>query len=177
VETAGLAILERINDQISDLKNYFKKGETVTISSYLDERLVAFLDADNRDEALKTLVDLLDSEGKLLDNDVFFRAILSRERIVSTGVGMGVAIPHAKLEGYPHFFIAIGIQSKQGIEWNALDGSPVRLIFMIGGPENRQTEYLKILARLTMAIKDEERRKKILKATKASEVIALFANC
>lgn len=172
-----MAILARINHQITDLKNYFKKGETVTISNYLDERLVAFLDVDNRDAALKTLVDLLDAEGKLLDNQTFFHAILERERIVSTGIGMGVAIPHAKLEGYPNFFIAIGIQSKQGIEWNALDGSPVRLIFMIGGPENRQTEYLKILSRLTMAIKDEERRKKLLKATKAEDVIALFNGC
>lgn len=172
-----MAILERINHQISDLKNYFKKGETVTISNYLDERLVAFLNVDSRDEALKALVDLLDTEGKLLDNETFYQAILGREKIVSTGVGMGVAIPHAKLEGYPHFFIAIGIQSKQGIEWNALDGSPVRLIFMIGGPENRQTEYLKILSRLTMAIKDEERRRKLLKTTKPEEVIALFRDC
>jgi PTS system nitrogen regulatory IIA component len=177
VEKVDLAILERINDQFSDLKNYFKRGETVSISSYLDERLVAFLDAQTRDEALKKLVDLLDAEGKLINNLTFYHAILGREKVVSTGVGMGVAIPHAKLAGYPHFFIAIGIQAKQGIEWNALDGSPVRLIFMIGGPENRQTEYLKILSRLTMAIKDEERRKKLLKATTPSEVIALFANC
>lgn len=149
----------------------------MTISTYLDERLVIFLDVDNRDEALQKLVDLLDTEGKLVDKEQFYQAILGREKIVSTGVGMGMAIPHAKLEGYPHFFIAIGIQSKQGIEWNALDGSPVRLIFMIGGPENRQTEYLKILSRLTMAIKDEERRKKLLKATKAADVIALFKEC
>ena len=74
-------------------------------------------------------------------------------------------------------FIVIGIQSKRGIEWNALDGAPVRLIFMIGGPENKQTEYLKILSHLTMAIKDEERRKKIIKATKAREVIDLFEGC
>lgn len=172
-----MAILERINDQLSDLKNLFKKGENVTISHYLDERLVLFLDVPTRDDALRKLVNVLDTEGKLFDPESFFQAILSREKIVSTGVGMGVAIPHAKLEGYPHFFIAIGIQAKQGIEWNALDGSPVRLIFMIGGPENRQTEYLKILSRLTLAIKDEERRKKLLKATKPAEVVALFANC
>ena len=62
-----------------------------------------------------------------------------------TGIGIGVAIPHAKLEGYSDFFIAIGVQKKKGIDWNALDGSDVKLIFMIGGPENKQTEYLKIL--------------------------------
>lgn len=172
-----MAIRARISYQIEDLKKFFRKGEDVTISNYLDERLVTFLDVNHRDAALKTLVDSLDAEGKLLDKKTFYNAILEREKVVSTGIGMGVAIPHAKLAGYRDFFIAIGIQAKQGIEWNALDGSPVRLIFMIGGPENMQTEYLKILSRLTMAIKDEERRKKLLKATRAKDVIALFEGC
>jgi nitrogen PTS system EIIA component len=173
-----LAILARINYQIagslSDLKRRFMKGEEVTISKYLDTRLVTFLEVMSQEEALRKMIDLLDAEGKLIDKENFFRAILERERIVSTGIGMGVAIPHAKREGYRDFFIAIGIQSKKGIEWNALDGLPVRLIFMIGGPENRQTEYLKILSRLTTAIKEEERRKQLLKATRPEEVIALF---
>jgi nitrogen PTS system EIIA component len=54
---------------------------------------------------------------------------------------------------------------------------PVRLVFMIGGPDNKQTEYLKILSHLTMAIKNEERRKKLMKAYNAQEVIELFAGC
>jgi PTS system nitrogen regulatory IIA component len=176
-----LAILARINHQIvvsiSDLKKLFKKGECVAISNYLDERLVLFLNAGSRDEALEQLVNLLEKAGKLKNSKVFHEAILEREKIVSTGIGLGVAIPHAKLQGYDEFFIAIGIQAKNGIEWNALDSSPVRLIFMIGGPENKQTEYLKILSHLTMAIKHEERRKKLLKAYDAKDVIALFAGC
>ncbi len=176
-----MAILERINHQISlsigDLKKLFKKGEIVAISNYLDERLVLFLEATSRDEALKQLVDVLDKAGKLKEARVFHEAILEREKIVSTGIGLGVAIPHAKLQGYDDFFIAIGVQTKKGIEWNALDNAPVRLIFMIGGPENKQTEYLRILSHLTMAIKNEERRKKLLKTYDASEVIGLFAGC
>jgi PTS system nitrogen regulatory IIA component len=176
-----LAILARINHQISssigDLKKLFKKGECVTISNYLDERLVLFLNADSRDDALEQLISLLEKEEKLKNTKIFHDAILEREKIVSTGIGLGVAIPHAKLQGYDEFFIAIGIQIKKGIEWNALDSAPVRLIFMIGGPENKQTEYLKILSHLTMAIKNEERRKKLLKSYDAKDVIALFANC
>jgi PTS system nitrogen regulatory IIA component len=176
-----LAILARINHQIAhslgDLKKFFKKGEGVAISHYLDERLVQFLHEDTRDEALGQLVQLLEKEGKLKDGPAFNRAILEREKIVSTGIGLGVAIPHAKLQGYEDFFIAIGIQTGKGIEWNALDGAPVRLIFMIGGPDNKQTEYLRILSRLTLAIKNEERRKKLLKAYDAKDVIALFADC
>ena len=149
----------------------------MTISKYLDARLIVFLDEPSRDEAIEKLVDVLDKAGKLHDRKSFHKAILDREKIVSTGIGIGVAIPHAKLEGYADFFIAIGVQKKKGIDWNALDGSDVKLIFMIGGPENKQTEYLKILSRLTQAVKDEERRKKILKANFPGEVIEQFLGC
>jgi PTS system nitrogen regulatory IIA component len=102
---------------------------------------------------------------------------MDREKIVSTGIGLGVAIPHAKMAGYDDFFIAIGIQEGRGIEWYSLDGSHVHLIFMIGGPASRQTEYLNILSKLTLAIKDSERRQSLLKATSARQVIDLFKNC
>lgn len=177
----GLAILARINHQLAeslgDLKKFFKKGECVAISDYLDERLVLFLNADSRDGALDQMIDVLCKAGKLKNRERFHTAILEREKIVSTGIGLGVAIPHAKLEGYAEFFIAIGIQVEKGIEWNALDGSLVRLIFMIGGPDNRQTEYLRILSHLTLAIKNEERRKKLLKTVDAREVVSLFTDC
>ncbi len=160
-----------------DFKKFFKKEDDVAISNYLDEHLVQFLDVENRSEALSELIALADQAGKLTNKEAFHQAILIRERIVSTGIGIGVAIPHAKLAGYEDFFIVIGIQRGRGIDWDAIDGSPVRLIFMIGGPENKQTEYLKILSHLTMAIKDEERRKKLLKATTEKEVIDLFEGC
>ena len=175
-----LAILARINQisvHWSDLKKLFKKGADVAISNYLDENLVLFLDADSRDGALHQLISSLEGAGRLKDASQFHQAILDREKIVSTGVGLGVAIPHAKLKGYSHFFIAVGILKKQGLDWNALDGCDVRLIFLIGGPDNKQTEYLRILSHVTMAIKNEERRKKMLKATTPQEVIALFAGC
>lgn len=145
----------------------------VLISKFLNPNLVKLLTVDDRDSALRTLVDLLDEEGKLKDKDAFYQAILEREHIVSTGIGMGVAVPHAKLSGYETFFIAIGIHPK-GIAWDALDGVPVRLVFMIGGPDDKQTEYLQLLSRLTLAIKDEERRKKILQLTNPEDIIALF---
>lgn len=146
----------------------------IRIDRYLNTRGVSFLHASSRDDALRSLVELLDSIGALKNKESYFHALLEREKIVSTGIGMGVAIPHAKLEGYKDFFIAIGVQQGKGLEWNSLDGAPVRLIIMIGGPANQQTEYLHILSKITMAIKNEERRKKLLKAKTAEEVINLF---
>lgn len=143
------------------------------ISKYLQPELIKFLDVDSRDDALFELVDLLHNHNKLKNRDAFYQAILERERIVSTGIGMGVAVPHAKLPNYNTFFIAVGIHQK-GIPWEALDGINVRLIFMIGGPDDKQTEYLQLLSRLTLAVKDEERRKKILQLNDPEDIVTLF---
>lgn len=145
------------------------------ISDYLDSNLISFLNADSRNEAIDALIDLLAEEGHLPDSAVFRTAILDREKLVSTGIGMGVAIPHAKLKGFEHFFIAIGIQQKKGLEWNALDKAPVRLIFMIGGPDDRQSEYLQILSLLTSAIRDVDLRKKLLNAQTSVQALELFS--
>ena len=147
----------------------------MTLSEFIQEGVICFLEEKNRDAVLRKLVEALADSGELADKNEFFSAILKREQIVSTGIGMGVAIPHAKLPQFKRFFIAIGLQkANEGIEWDALDGAPVRLIFMIGGPSSEQTEYLKILSRLTAAIKDEERRKSLMQATSRDGVISLF---
>jgi nitrogen PTS system EIIA component len=143
------------------------------ISNYLSSHLVIFLKTAERDAALLEMINRLDRERRLKSKNQFYQAILEREKIVSTGIGMGVALPHAKLAGYEDFFIAIGISAK-GIPWDSLDHVPVRLIFLIGGPDDKQTEYLQLLSRLTLAIKDEERRRKILQMSDPEDIIALF---
>lgn len=143
------------------------------MSHYMHPDLVIFSQAETRDEALHQLVHHIYEKGKLAQEDAFYQAIIDREKIVSTGIGMGVAIPHAKLPGFDQFFIAIGILQKP-VDWNALDGSPVRLIFMIGGPDDKQTEYLQILSQLTQAIKDEDRRQKLLTLQDPQVMIDLF---
>lgn len=145
----------------------------IALQNYLDPNLCTFLDADSRDEALSFLVNLLAFHGKVKDPQAFYKAIIQREEMVSTGIGMGIAVPHAKLAEFDSFFVAIGLHPR-GIPWGSLDGIPVRLIFMIGGPENQQTEYLKLLSALTYALKNEERRKKILQLKEAEEIMAIF---
>jgi nitrogen PTS system EIIA component len=143
------------------------------IFSYLDERLIFLLDAPSKEEALDTLVSKTISILQLPEGERFHQAILDREKIVSTGIGMGVAIPHAKLNSYNNFFITLGILNK-GVDWNALDNAPVRFVFLIGGPADRQTEYLKILSTLTVALRDEELRKQLISSTSAQEVLKFF---
>ena len=136
----------------------------IKISDYLALKNILFLDVATREEAISKLVDNLDINAKL-DKKVFYEAVITRENIVSTGVGMGVAIPHAKMEDIPDFFISIGIQKQEGLGWDAIDKSLVHLVFLIGGPHERQEEYLQILSHLTAIIKNEHLRKKIMKSS------------
>lgn len=139
----------------------------------MDPKLVLFLNTPTRDEALRELVHCIYEAGKIPDEEIFFNAIYEREKIVSTGIGMGVAIPHAKLNSYDQFFIALGVLQKP-VEWQALDGAPVRIVFMIGGPDDKQTEYLQILSSLTQTIKNDEIRNKIITAQQPQTLIKLF---
>lgn len=145
----------------------------VKLADYLNDKMIAFLETSTRDETIKALVHLCHINGKIADEETFYQKIQEREQIVSTGIGMSVAIPHAKLAGFDQFFIAVG-HLKKGVEWNSIDGQPVRLIFMIGGPDDKQTEYLRILSTLTALIKDEELRKKMLTANSPKAMISLL---
>jgi PTS system nitrogen regulatory IIA component len=143
------------------------------IFEYMDEKLIFFLSANSRDEALRTLVDLTAENIDLPNPEAFYQAICDREKLISTGIGMGVAIPHAKMPEYEHFFITIGILQK-GVDWHALDQTPVRMIFLIGGPDDKQTEYLQVLSHLTLLIKNEEIRKKMLTLNSKRAILDLF---
>jgi PTS system nitrogen regulatory IIA component len=143
------------------------------ISNYLCDELVCFLKETSKDEVLKKLIQASLRAKKLSDEKPFATAIFEREKIVSTGIGMGVAIPHAKLDDLSEFFIVIGILER-GVDWHALDGAPVRLIFMIGGPDDRQTEYLQILSTITQIVRDEALRRDLFSAQNGQEVIKLL---
>jgi len=144
------------------------------IKNHLSPKFVIFLDELSRNEVIEELVNLLFEKKAIHDKKSFYQAIIEREKIVTTGIGMGVAIPHAKLAEYDNFFIAVGIL-KNGVDWKAVDGTLVRIVFLIGGPDDKQTEYLRILSGITVALKDEERRKAILLAESPEEVIQAFS--
>lgn len=131
------------------------------IAPYLNENLILFLNSENQRDALESMIGAAFTEKKVLDPEDFLHKVENREKIVSTGVGFGVAIPHAKVQGYDDFFIVIALL-KNPIDWKAIDGHPVRIIFLIGGPDDKQNEYLQILSTVTQLVKEETFRKKIL---------------
>ncbi len=140
----------------------------------LNEECVQMIHASCRDEALKQLVIPLKEKNIITDEIGFLSAIFMREDLVSTGIGLGCAIPHAKLPQLSEFFISIGVIKGPGIDWNSIDQVPVKLIFLIGGPANEPNRYLKILSALTEAIRQEAFRAEILGALSSKDICKLF---
>jgi nitrogen PTS system EIIA component len=173
-EKKVLAILDNIKEfsNFNDFFFRFKKKAVLKIYNYLNLQNIFFLKSKNKNDAISELIDLLHKSKVLKEKDTFQKKIIEREKIVSTGIGMGVAIPHAKLEGDEDFFIGLGITHR--INWNSIDNVPVKLIFMIGGPEIKKNEYLLLLSKLTVVIRNETLRKKILKAESKEQIIKLF---
>lgn len=131
------------------------------------ERIVK-IESRNKNEALRELVHLLSNETEeVLDEEGLFDAILDREEILSTGIGFGLAIPHAKISSVKNFALALGF-SESGIDFGSLDDKPVHIMVMIIGPDHQQQDYLKLLARITKFLKAEKRN--ILSAESISQI-------
>jgi len=145
----------------------------VRLIDYLKEECILFLDPTSKEDVIEKLVDVVFASKILPDRELFLKALIDREKLVSTAIGMGVALPHAKLPVYQEFFVSVGIL-RTGLDWDAIDDSLVRIVFLIGGPEDRQTDYLQLLSSVTVAMRDELLRKRLMTAASPQEVLALL---
>lgn len=129
------------------------------------------LQAKTKAAAIDELVNKLNEAGKLTDKAKFKEAILAREAQSTTGIGEGIAIPHAKTSAVKVPAIAFG-RSKEGVDYEALDGQPSHLFFMIAAPEGANNAHLETLSRLSSMLMNPAFRSKIEKASTVNEVLA-----
>lgn len=142
-----------------------------TLADLLTADQVTWLAATTKDEALRELLVLIARSAAVHDPNALQSAILSREVLMSTGIGYGVAVPHAHIPSVESFVLALGV-SQDGIPYNGVvDDDPVRLIVMVAGPDRERAGYLKLLSTLMRFIKSE--KGKILSSYSADEVLRL----
>ena len=108
------------------------------------------------------------------DPEAMLRVFLEREQLGSTGIGDGIAIPHGKLAGLDGMVLAFG-RSRKGVEFEALDGKPVHLFFLLAAPENSAGRHLKALARISRMLKDGAFRRNLLEAKERDDLVRIIA--
>ena len=140
-----------------------------TLADFISLDRVAWLPTCTKQEALQQMLGLVSASGAVKDIAALQQAILSREVMMSTGLGYGIALPHARIATVDNFVVAVGI-APDGIDWGGgLDDDPVRLVVMIAGPDQEQAGYLRLLSTLMKFIKSE--KGKILSAAAVEEVV------
>jgi len=144
------------------------------LSKFCEEELMTFdLQGQTKEEVIAELVEMAAQSNLVRDRDELQAAVLEREKLVTTGVGYGVAFPHAKTRALKGIVIVFG-RSEVGIDFEAMDKKPVHLFFLIAAPEDAIGAHLNVMARLSYVMKSEKNRERLMRAKTAGEVMLIL---
>lgn len=143
----------------------------MTINEVLNEKLVDIdMYAENKNDAIIKMVDMLDKNGILRSKQDFLNDVFEREKTSSTGVGMGIAIPHGKSKSVIRTVVSIA-KLHAPVDWNSLDGTPVIIVFLFAVPEGDDILHLKLLSRFASMLIDDDFREKLIIAKTKSDIL------
>jgi len=134
-----------------------------------EDYILPELKAKDKKGVLEELVDALVRREPSIDKKALVKVLLERERLGSTGIGDGVAIPHGKFHGIVHPIISFG-RSRKGLDFESMDGEPVFLFFLLVAPENSASIHLKALAKIAKILKNSAFRKVLMEAPSKKEL-------
>lgn len=145
-----------------------------TISGILDPRCVVLeLSSRRKQDVVEELLAGLDAAGKIGNRAQLAREIMEREKLTSTAIGHGIAVPHRLSSEVSETTLAVG-RAPAGIKFDAPDNQPVTLVFLLVGPAGAHTLHLRLLSRLSRYLHDEAFRRALLEAATAEDIVRLF---
>lgn len=144
-------------------------------SLFSSEQIIPEMQATERWPAIVELIDLLVSQGRIApgNRDGILAALKQREETMSTGIGFGIAIPHASSEDVAEVVAAFG-RSSQGIEFDALDNAPVKFVVLFIVPKNQFQTHLRTLASIAKFLNDRSVRESLAGAATKEEILSIF---
>jgi len=144
------------------------------LSNLIEEDLMGFdLQSSSKDDVIKELVELAARSKLVRDKSLLLDEVQKREKLVTTGVGWGVAFPHAKTKAMKGIVITFG-RSDKGVDFGAMDQKPVHLFFLIAAPEDTIGAHLNVMARLSFLMKSQDNRERLLSARNPGEVLEVL---
>ncbi len=139
----------------------------------IKDHVIASLEAAEKRDVLEEMSSLLSSMVVGLKTEELLEALLEREMLGSTGIGHGVAIPHAKIKGIDRVIVGFA-RSKKGVDFQSLDNKPVHLFFLIVAPVNSTKMHLNVLSSISRLLQESSVRKKLLSASGRDELFAVI---
>lgn len=143
------------------------------VVTYTDKSFIKRLEATDKFEALEELARVFEDTNICSNVDVLIRALKEREEIMSTGIGMGIAIPHAKVSAVKKMAFAIGI-SRKGINFDSLDGNPTKLVILVAAGEKQHKDYLRLLSNIIAILKNEKTKNMLIDADSPEDIMKII---
>lgn len=141
----------------------------IKIFDLLAKNRIKILDTNSKEKALEAMCEVMATADSVGEYDELRAAIFERESIISTSIGLGIAIPHVRLASVKGMTVAVGI-SKTGIDYRSFDDQPVNIIVMIAAPEGSHREYLSVLAKIALLLKNDQLRRSLIHAKTPDDV-------
>jgi len=143
------------------------------ISDLIRKENIIDIKAETKSEALDEMLDVICESSLITNKKVFRKAIFAREKLMSTGIGYEVAVPHARDRSVQNFVMALG-RKRSGLEYESIDDKPVKLIFMIGASDKQDKDYIKLLSRLVLRLKNPDFVQQLLQAEDTEAICDLI---
>lgn len=131
------------------------------------------LPGSTKDEVLKELLALVDNDPAVVDPEMVQKDVLEREALMSTGVGQGLALPHAKTRGVTEAVAAFAV-SRNPVDFGSIDDQPVQLFFLLLAPESARSQHIKVLSRISRLMNRNDIREALLAAKSSDEVLEIL---
>jgi len=147
--------------------------KAIEIYKFMDPSRIIDIQSNTKDDALRELADVICKSEIITNKESFIKEIFEREKLMSTGIGYGIAIPHIKDKSIKDFVIAFG-RKKSGLEYDSIDNKPVKIIFMIGASDKQDKDYIRVLSKLVLRLKNKNFVKQLLNARSADEIYGLI---
>jgi PTS system nitrogen regulatory IIA component len=160
--------MERLTASRSTIKS------PVNLSDVLSPDRVCMLQAQDKNGVLDELAALLATSENIGNADELRKAIHAREALMSTGIGLGIGVPHVRIDSVRSITMAAALATSDIRGYESLDGAPVRLVFMIAASPDQHAEYIRLLALVSRLVKDPSLRERLFSAASAAELYELL---
>ena len=162
-----------VNDKLDNNSNVNHEHSTNNYDS-LSPKNILIKNKDSKENALNLLVNLISDSSQVIDKNLLLTGIFEREKIMSTGIGFGVAIPHVRNDAVSNIIMAVGI-FKDGVhDYESLDNKPVKIICLLAAKQNQHKEYLNMLSIISTRLKEPLVRKELLNSNDKNLICELL---
>ena len=144
------------------------------LSNYIDKDLIFLLKEEKKKKVLLQMIDYICENKELNNKENINEAIFYRESLMSTGIGLGIAVPHVRIKGIKEPVVAVGIQREGIPDYETIDNIPVKIVVLIIAGEGQHKEYIRILSLIVTKLKQSEVREKLIEAKSKKELFEIL---